>query len=374
MSDEKSTERRIELEPGELRLSGHAVTMKISKQPAEPLFRKGVYLALQQLGSVERGQEAGLLPADLSDYELVDDPSGIRLSYAAGRLLHGILAIYESTGANEEGTYRGHFTSYEETEDKRGKITQVRTPGLYVMETELLDAYGAAKIADGRYSKAHRKLVREALHELETVKQSILYKRRERLGKGAKRPTAKVTASLITLQKVEVFDDIAEAREGGDPRATWYKITPQLILVDRVATFHIRSHVALYAQIDEVLADLRDTRRGRKGEYHARFIEFVQTVNMADVRIGLRKLATRIRLGYMADHRRYSDMRRAVEEAAEVAHRLGYLLEPMVIAGPDDQPICYLKPNPELTRVKAPKRLAAGIDAAGEEGRGGLNL
>ena len=70
----------------------------------------------------------------------------------------------------------------------------------------------------------------------------------------------------------------------------------------------------------------------------------------------------------MAEQRRYSDMRRAVEEAAEVAHRLGYLLEPMIIAGPDDQPMCYIKPNPELTRVKAPRGLPAGVDAAGEEG------
>ena len=360
MSDEKGKEQRIEPVSIESKISfgEHVVAVK---KPAEPLFRKGVYLALQQLGSVERGQAAGLLPADLKDYELVDDPSGIRLGYAAGRLLHGILAIYESTGTNAEGSYRGHFTSYEETEDRHGKITQVRTPGLYVMETELLDAYGAVKLANGRYSKGHRKLVREALHELETVKQSILYKRRERLGKGANRPTAKVTASLITLQKVEFFDDIAEAREGGDPRATWYKITPQLILIDRVATFHIRSHVALYAQIDDVLEQKRGTRRGRKGEYHIRFIEFLQTVDLPEVRIGLKKLATKIRLGYKVEQRRYSDTRQAVEEAAEVAYTLGYLLEPMIIAGPDDQPMCYLKLNPAQTRAKATRRLADGV-------------
>jgi hypothetical protein len=372
MSDKKqSPEQRAEPTGLAVNVSlGDALVTARGSTIGEPLFRKGVYLALQQLGSLERGQAAGLLPADLKDYELVDDPSGIRLSYAAGRLLHGILAIYESTGTNEEGGYRGHFTSYEETEDKRGKITQVRTPGLYVTEPELLDAYGAAKIADGRYSKAHRKLVREALHELETVKHSILYRRRERAGKSVNRPTAKVTASLITLQKVEFFDDIAEAREGGDPRATWYKITPQLILVDRVSGFHFRSHVALYAQIDNVLAELRDTKRGRKGEYHVRFIEFVQSVDMPEVKIGLKKLATKIRLGYMAEQRRYGDMRRAVEEAAVVAHRLGYLLEPMIIAGPDDQPMCYLKLNPELcTRVKAPRQLGPGdVAAAGGEG------
>jgi len=334
----------------------------VTRKPAEPLFRKGVYLALQQLGNVERGQAAGLLPNDLKDYELVDDPSGIKLSYAAGRLLHGILAIYESTGTNEGGSYRGHFTSYEETEDRRtGKLTQVRTPGLYVTEPELLDAYGAAKIAGGRYSRAHRETVREAVWELATEKQRIFYTRRERAGKSEKRPTVKITAPLLSVQQVEFFEDIGEAREGGDPRATWYKIEPLSLVVDRLASFHIRSHVALYAQIDEVLAELRDTKRGRKGEYHARFIEFLQTVNMSEVKIGLRKLATKIRLGYMAEHRRYSDMRRAVEEAGEVAYRLGYLLEPMVIAGPDDQPMCYLKPNPTQTRAKAPRRIADGV-------------
>ena len=359
MSDEKGKEQGVE--PASLSIRASAGVPTITKRPEEPLFRKGVYLALQQLGNVERGQAMGLLPADLKDYELVDDPSGIRLSYAAGRLLHGILALYESTGTNEEGSYRGHFTSYQETEDRRtSTITQVRTPGLYVTEPELLDAYGAAKIADGRYSKAHRKLVKEALWEIALTKQVISYMRREHAGKGAKKPTVKITAPLLSVQQVEYFDDIAEAREGGDPRATWYKIEPLSLVVDRLVSFHIRSHVALYAQIDDVLGELRDTRRGRKGEYHARFIEYVQSVNIPDGKIGLRKLATKIRLGYMAEQRRYSDMRRAVEEAGEVAYRLGYLLEPMIIAGPDDQPMCYLKPNPALTRAKAPKRLGAG--------------
>lgn len=361
MSDKQSKEQRIEPAGHSLGASVGSAKITVAKQPEEPLLRKAVYLVNQQLGDVERGKATGLLSGDLKDYELVDDPSGLVLSYAAGRLLHGILAIYESTGTNAEGSYRGHFTSYEEYE-RAGKLSQVRIPGLYVMETELLDAYGAAKVAGGgRYSPAHRDTVREAIWELASTKQAIYYTRRERTGKSTKRPTVKITAPLLSVQQVEYFEDIAAAREGGDPRATWYKIEPLSLVVDRLVSFHIRSHVALYAQIDEVLAELRDTKRGRKGAYHALFIEFLQTLNKPEVKIGLRRLATKIRLGYMAKQRRYSDMRRAVEEAGEVAYRLGYLLEPMTIAGPGDQPMCYLKPNPEqCTRVKPPKRLADG--------------
>ena len=358
MSNDKDKEQRIE--PASLSIRASAGVPTITKRPEEPLLRKAVYLVNQELGDVERGQAAGLLSGDLNDYELVDDPSGIVLSYAAGRLLHGILAIYESTGTNAEGSYRGHFTSYEEYE-RAGKLSQVRIPGLCVTEPELLDAYGASRVAGGgRYSPAHRETVKEALDELATTKQTIYYTRRERAGKSIKRPTVKITAPLLSVQQVESFDDVAEAREGGDPRATWYKIEPLSLVVDRLVSFHIRSHVALYAQIDGVLAELRDTKRGRKGAYHALFIEFLQTIDKPEVKVGLKKLATKIRLGYMAKQRRYSDMRRAVEEAGEVAYRLGYLLEPMVIAGPDDQPMCYLKPNPELcTRVKPSKHLAA---------------
>ena len=368
MSNEKDTEREPKSITGEAHLVGEAnviAAATVTKKPAEPLLRKAVYLVNQQLGDVERGQATGLLSGDLKDYELVDDPSGLVLSYAAGRLLHGILAIYESTGTNAEGSYRGHFTSYEEYE-RAGKLSQVRIPGLYVTEPELLEAYGAARVVGGgRYSPAHRDTVKDAIWELATTKQAIYYTRRERAGKSTKRPTVKITAPLLSVQKVEYFEDVAAAREGGDPRAIWYKIEPLSLVVDRLVSFHIRSHVALYAQIDEVLAELRDTKRGRKGAYHVLFIEFLQTLNKPEVKIGLKRLATKIRLGYMAKQRRYSDMRRAVEEAGEVAYRLGYLLEPMTIAGPDDQPMCYLKPNPELcTRVKAPKRLAA----SGEEG------
>jgi len=366
MSDERSKDQVIELSGIEAKLSlGETVVATVNK-PEEPLLRKGAYLVQQMLGSLERGQAAGLLPADLKDYELIDDPSGIRLSYSAGRLLHGILAIYESTGTNEEGGYRGHFTSYEEYE-RGGKVSQLRIPGLYVMETELLEAYGASRVASGRYSPAHRETVREAIWELATTKQRIYYTRRERVGKSTKRPTVKITAPLLSVQQVEYFEDIAEAREGADPRATWYKIEPLSLVVDRLVSFHIRSHVALYAQIDGVLAELRDTKRGRKGAYHALFIEYVQTLDMPEHKIGLAKLATKLRLGYMAKQRRSSDMIRAVNEAGEVAYRLGYILEPMIVAGPEEQPICYLKLNPELcTRVKAPKRLTAGVDAATE--------
>ena len=367
MSDEKGKEQRIEAVGIEIPVSLGSHAVATIKRPEEPLFRKGAYLALQQLGSVERAQAAGLLPGDLKDYELVDDPSGIRLSYAAARLLHGILAIFEGTGTNEEGSYRGHFTSYEEYE-RGGKVSQMRIPGLVVMETELLDAYGAAKVAGGgRYSPAHRETVREAVWELATTRQAITYTRREGKGKGAKRPTVRITAPLLTVQQVDYFEDVADIREGGDPRATWYKIEPLSLVVDRLASFHIRSHVALYAQIDGVLADLRDTKRGRKGAYHALFIEFLQTLDIPEPKIGLAKLATKIRLGYMAKQRRSSDMIRAVHEAGEVAYKLGYLLEPMIVAGPEDQPMCYLKLNPELcTRVKAPKGLAAGAKGEGE--------
>lgn len=371
MSDKKqSPEQRTEPTglAADVSLGAVLVTAK-GNTPQEPLLRKGAYLVQQMLGSLERGQAAGLLPADLKDYELIDDPSGIRLSYSASRLLHGILAIYESTGTNEEGGYRGHFTSYEEYE-RGGKVSQLRIPGLYVMETELLEAYGASRVAGGRYSPAHRETVREAIWELATTKQRIYYTRRERVGKSTKRPTVKITAPLLSVQQVEYFEDIAEAREGADPRATWYKIEPLSLVVDRLVSFHIRSHVALYAQIDGVLAELRDTKRGRKGAYHALFIEYLQTLDMPEHKIGLAKLATKLRLGYMAKQRRSSDMIRAVNEAGEVAYRLGYILEPMIVAGPEDQPICYLKPNPEqCTRVKAPRQLGPGdVTAAGREG------
>ena len=368
MSDEKGKDQVIKLSSLEAKLSlGERVVVTVNK-PEEPLFRKGAYLVQQTLGSLERGQAAGLLTADLKDYELVDDPSGIRLSYSAGRLLHGILAIYEGTGTNEEGGYRGHFTSTEEYE-RGGKVSQLRIPGLYVMETELLDAYGASKVAGGRYSPAHRETVREAVWELATTKQRIYYTRRERAGRNTKRPTVRITAPLLSVQQVDYFEDVAEARQGGDPRATWYKIEPLSLVVDRLASFHIRSHVALYAQIDDVLAELRDTKRGRKGAYHALFIEFLQTVDLPELKIGLAKLATKIRLGYMAKQRRSSDMIRAVNEAGEVAHKLGYLLEPMIIAGPEEYPMCFIKPNPALcTRVRAPRELKAGVAAAAEEG------
>ena len=63
MSNDKDKEQRIE--PASLSIRASAGAPTITKRPEEPLFRKGVYLALQQLGNAERGQAMGLLPADL---------------------------------------------------------------------------------------------------------------------------------------------------------------------------------------------------------------------------------------------------------------------------------------------------------------------
>lgn len=362
MSDEKNTKQLLSAQG--LRVKAQLGTVKLTvKQPPEPLFRKGTYLALQQLGHVDRGKALGLIPPDMDKYELVDDPSGIVLSYAAGRLLHGILAIYDSTGRGEEGGYLGHFTSYEEHErrDKSGHVSVSRmvTPGLYVSEPELLEAYGVAKGKSGRYSKAQREIVLEALQELAKRDQHIYYVRPEGKGKQRKHPTVKITAPLFTVAKIEHYEDIAEARAGGDPRATWYKLEPITLVVDTLASFYFRAHVALYAQIDDELEDIRGTRRGRKGNYHALFIEYLQTVNMSKNSIGLTVLANKIRLGYLAKQRRSGDMERAVQEAAEVALRLGYLAEPMVMAANSEgRMICYLTLNPEkCTRVKRPREL-----------------
>lgn len=318
------------------------------QEPA--IMRKGVYLTLQTLGNVDRGKKMELLPLDIQEYELVDDPSGIVLTYSAGRLLHGLLGIYESTGTSESGSYRGHFTAYEEYErkDKAGKLTLHRQalPGLYVSEPELLEAYGVGKSDNGRFSHAQRDMVLNALDELATKKQSILYSRKEA---GGKRPTIRVTTPLISVMQIREYEDIADVRSGGDPRANWYKITPASILDDMLPTFHFRSLVALYPLIDDALEKIRGTRRGRKGSYHALFIDFLQTQQLEEIRIELNNLATKLRLGYMAKNRRTSDMERAVLEAAEVAYMLHYLLEPMQIAvNSAGRAICYIRPNPDM--------------------------
>jgi hypothetical protein len=66
MSDKEHGQKEPKAIEGQAHLEIRATlkaTGEVIRQPEEPLFRKGVYLALnKQLGDVERGQAAGLLP------------------------------------------------------------------------------------------------------------------------------------------------------------------------------------------------------------------------------------------------------------------------------------------------------------------------
>lgn len=344
--------------------AGNSRPLPIPTEEGRGLVRKPIYLLNQQLGDPGRAIALGLLPGDVSGYELIDDPSGLRISYPAQRLLDGILKIYEGTG-REKGTGAplGHFptTQYHKKKTPQGEdLVAVTIPGLYVTERELLEAYGVKEKPGGRYSQSARDRVKAAIWELGTAKQTIYYIRKEGRGKRAKESTIRITGPLFTVAQVEYLDGPGAFREAVDPRATWYQIIPNSLLLDGISSFHIRSSASKYLEIDDELAKIRGSRAGRKGSYHALLIDYLQSLNTPEHKIDLKRLATKLRLGYMAQNRRYSDMRRAVEEAGEVAHSLGYLLEPMIIAGPDRAPLCYFKLNPaKCTRVKTRKAAAA---------------
>lgn len=332
--------------------------------PEAPTVRKSVFLVNQQLGDAGRATQLGLLPPGIDATGLINDPSGIVLSPAAGRLLDGILAIYEATGKDEHGGYRGHFDTTEERRetDAAGNVTRreyTKIPGLYVTESDLLEAYGATPKTNGRYSTRDRNRIKAAIWELGLTRQHISYTRKSGRGRKAKAQTIRITAPLFTVAQVEYTDGPGDSVPDHDPRGNWYKISPVSLVVDAVASFHVRMSATKHKEIAATVADMRGTRAGRKGDYHPAFIDYLLTCNTVEHKISLANLAVKLRLGYLAKQRRYSDIRRAVEEAAEVAYRLDYLLEPMTIAGADKAPICFLRLNPaRCTRIKNVKTAA----------------
>lgn len=324
-----------------------------------PLVRKPIYLLNQQLGDPGRAMALGLLPERADGYEVIDDPSGIRLSYAAGRLLDGILKIYESTGRDEAtGRPLGHAftTRVDRHETPYGvNLVAVKIPVLHVTERELLEAYEATP-RGGRYNRSARETVRAAIWELHKATHDIYYKQKEGRGKKAKESIVRLTGSLFTVTRVDYFDGPINNREGADPRATWYEITPNSILLNGISSFYILSSVNKYQEIDAEVTRMRGTRAGRKGSYYNLLIDYLQTLNTPDHKISLKRLAEKLRLDYLAKNRKATALRGAIGAAAEVAYNLGYLLEPMVIAGPDEAPICYFKLDPaKCTRVKKGK-------------------
>jgi hypothetical protein len=120
-----------------------------------------------------------------------------------------------------------------------------------------------------------------------------------------------------------------------------------------VANFHFLQDVKLYTRIDDILEELRGTRKGKKGSYHALFIKWLLTLDRINWSIKKNTLATNLRLGYLVEQRKRKQIDKALAEAVEVALKLEYLASFKEVTNKDNKPMFHFELNPDLcTRAK----------------------
>lgn len=303
---------------------GHELIIQ-APEPIE-LMIKPIHFALQQLGDRKRAAKLGLIPLDMRDSEIIVDDSGIALEPKQAKVIEALQVAYHLTGYDENGSYRGHFiqTTKARTDSYMPIGTNIEVPGLFISEPELLELAGYVRGSNNRFRSRDKKAIRDILEELRTKAHSIYFIMKEGKGKDKEEKVVEVETSLLSVTKIKFHDGIAEAKEGADPRATWYQIVPHHIFVNQMGTFSFLQDVRLMRQIENAKVKLKGTNLGRPTDHERLFIQYLLTLDR-EFPITRETLANKLRLGYLVRQKKAKLMEEKIQEAIDVALELDIL-------------------------------------------------
>jgi len=323
-------------------------------QEAEPYFKAGMEVELQQFGKPEFSQP--LLGED-TDIQQGNISYGLDFkTEAQQKAFHAVQKLLADTD------YQGNMEGEERTSIDfkwRGYI-----PTLSMTYKEFYEAYGLNPAGDGRYHGAQAQEAIEGLKSLMSIRYRLVYDRIVRKdgkpvyrdGKPVKE-AIRVTAPIISSVG-EAFQDITEeeleqvkaGQEISDRRNTKIIITPSPIMLDRIHEgWYLLKPVRLFSEIQELYAGRRYP------EEVSLFIRWILTLDKQTWSIGRKELAYKLKMYSQIKNRRQSLIDKRIREALEVAKELGYLLSYEIQpTGRKPDKLINLKLNPErIRRVKS---------------------
>lgn len=324
------------------------VTRELAKQTSTQLetqpdlMLKPIQFTKQQLGSRERALQLNLFSPTDKQATIVDI-SGANLLPHEAKVVEAVqIALHRTgyVGEGEEKRYRGHFEVVQRmTSDNYMPYgATIREAGIFISELEILEHGGWNRRGNGRFDTSQKQQVRDALHTLMTEMRSIAYKRWD----GS---VVRISAPLIRLEKVEDFENIAHLVGGGDPRTTWYKITPHHLWMDGLGTFHFLQEVTLIRQIDEAKAAIKGGQ-GRPTEHERLFVMWLLTLDTPYIEVKQETLAERLRLNYLLKSRHTGRIAEYIQDAIQVALKLDMLLNHTIIENEESEVKYAFEINP----------------------------
>lgn len=283
-------------------------------------YRASMHMELQKFGNRERVRQLMLsesIPADEAEIEARIEQTGLTLSYSEMRAIDALQILLDRTGY--QGNEPGEMV-HSEAFKYDGQL-----PRLRLTYTEYLEAYGLQRSASGRWPRAQEEEAKEALETL-TEPRTVIYRKRWRQGKSwrnyvvnEKKPLINITKGYKDLTDEEAEDIIAT--EGRNRRPTHLLIEFSPLWIDQIKSFYVLKPVGFYDELREAIGSRRPSPA------IPLFLSLLMTINMNPFKIGRDKLAERIRLAYLLDSRHQSRLDDLLQEAIDVALKMGYLLD-----------------------------------------------
>lgn len=288
------------------RVKGYQKPRALESQAIEqPYYKAGMPLELQKFGNRERQLQRGPI-------------IGVNLPKSQNRALHAIQKLMDKT--DYKGNLPGENTISVEFNWK-GYI-----PTLSFTPTEYFQAYELEPAGDGRYHGSSVKEAIEGLKSLMNVRHYVVYDRK--IWRNGKEERIVIRATTPLIIPTETFENVTDEeleriREGKElpERITKMTIIPSPLLLDGIKeNFYALKPTGLYTEIQELYP-------GKKYPYEIiLFIEWLFTLNRKKIPISRDRLAEKLKMDKLIEHRRQKEIDRRIKMALETALELEYLL------------------------------------------------
>ena len=324
--------------------------LEVETQAIQPYYRAGLYAELQKFGYSKKTRQLLLgEDSDLQSENQILEIYGLDLTVSEDRALHAVQILMDKTGY--KGNIPGDYIQSSEFKDN------YYLPKLTMTRSEYYQAYGLKRAGDGRY---HGAQVKEALDGLSGLAKSrkIYYKRDKYVGDGQDRRqlhhVIRVTTPLILL--IEDFDNLeteeAESLIAGQDipkRNATITIQFMPLLVDQIEDFYLLKPSAMYTGIQ---AHYPNRRIPPAVE---RLASWLLTLDKPVFHPSGQELATKLRLGYLLQQRKWTLLDQKLQEALQICKEEGYLLSYEIKQYSNKDSLIELRLNPEVCKKIRPE-------------------
>ncbi len=279
-----------------------------------------MYAELQKFGKSHDEARQLILSEPQSDQQTDIEVMGLDFTTAENKAYSALQILLDSTN------YQGNEQAQEV--HSLAFSGRFKLPQLSFTYSEYFEAYGL-KQYNGKYQGKQRAEALEALRSLAEKPRNIMYKRREWEGSGKHRKgvykVIRYRGSLIQI--LEGYKDLSEheasqLQAGKEMHSRVTRLAVQFgpLIVDSIDTFFLIKPAGLHKEIEEYLG------ARRYSPSVIRFCEWLLTWSKPVVKMRRDDLARKLRLDYMLEHRRVSELQKQLLQCFETAKALGFLL------------------------------------------------